>query len=209
MDPKYEALLRGSMFAKAPIEPGPGEPGYVDKPRPGGGTGGGTGNNPTPPGLVTMESNLALRGIVIEDSTKYAFVEALDSHTLYRLKLGETVAHGTVAEVTMADVLYDNGGKKTRVPIGSSFDGVVVTAAATYSSGAPGYGSPSSGYGSPGTSGSASFGGGQPSGSGSFGGPGGPGGSGFGGPPRPSGPASAIEEAMRRRRMEQGGGRPQ
>jgi hypothetical protein len=146
---------------------------------------GGGATNPTPsvvyPPPASPEASQALRGVVLEENAKYAFIEDMNTHELKRLQVGEQVARGKVADVTLTDILYESNGKQTRVAIGNNLDGAP---APLTSSAVAGYPSSPSGPTTPGV-----------------GGPSGP------SAPRPPGALSAIEELMRQRRMQQGGAR--
>ncbi|QOV89824.1 hypothetical protein [Humisphaera borealis] len=145
-DKKYEVLLARSLFSKerpkAPFTgppPGPRETIVVKPPEP-----------PAP------EKSMAVRGMSIEgegdeDDACYAFIEDLPLKTMKRVKKGDKVARGVVVEVTLADLVYEFEGKRTRVPIGHTLDGAPAPAI-TWSTYTPVATAPPAG--SPGSSGS-------------------------------------------------------
>ncbi len=72
---------------------------------------------------VTLESNLSLKGLAIEDGQPVAFVEDAAAARTLRLTPGTSVARGRVAAVSLHDLDYEVAGKISRIQIGQNFEG--------------------------------------------------------------------------------------
>jgi hypothetical protein len=156
----------------------------------------------TPPLPYAPEANIAVRGLVVENTGSFAFLEYLDSYKPEVVQLGDKVARGKVVAITLSELVYEADGKKTKVPIGYTFTGQPAPTAtsllSSYSSSPPSTGSAAAAP--------FSFNNRPPFGSsGQSGPPGAPSASPSSQPS--SGAIMSLEEAMRRRRAEQGGAR--
>lgn len=76
------------------------------------------------PGSLSMpERQLALRGLSLEDGIYTAFIEDTISHSISRVAIGEAIARGLVAEITLDSLHYQYQGSKTEVKIGQTLEG--------------------------------------------------------------------------------------
>ena len=77
------------------------------------------------------EAGLALKGIAEDGSQFTAFVEDSSSGKLLRLQVGDALASGRVANMTLHALDYDAGGRRMRVQVGQSLSGGMVLNANT------------------------------------------------------------------------------
>lgn len=85
-----------------------------------------------------IEDSFVLRGVVYEDGQFHAYVESLNSSTVLKLGLGETVASGKVAAIEMDAIEYEQSGRQSvRIEIGQTLTGgeYIVPASTTDSAG--------------------------------------------------------------------------
>ena len=119
---EYAVLLTRSIFAKSGRSAGPGILGRGGSEGDSGGTARASESSP--------ESRWAFRGVFREGPRLIAFLEDLTSRKTYRLKVGDPVARGRVAEITIDQLWYQVGDKRSAVGIGQTLDGSTVAVSA-------------------------------------------------------------------------------
>lgn len=124
---EYAVLLTRSIFAKSGRSAGPG---FVRR-------GGGGADDADAAGTSSRssdsspESRWAFRGVFREGPQLIAFLEDLSSRKTYRLKAGDSVARGRIAEITLDRIWYQVGDKRSAVEIGQTLEGGVAAAPPT------------------------------------------------------------------------------
>lgn len=116
---EYAVLLSRSIFAKSGRSAGPG---FVRR---------GGGGPDDPDTAVTSsrsadsspESRWAFRGVFREGPQLIAFLEDLSSRKTFRMKVGDSVARGRIAEITLDRICYQVGDKRSVVEIGQTLEG--------------------------------------------------------------------------------------
>jgi hypothetical protein len=83
----------------------------------------------TAAGVNSLESTLALRGIVQERVGFIAFIENTASGEACKVKLGDAVGRGRVTKIDLHSVEFLTGKRATRVAVGQTFDGQSSSAA--------------------------------------------------------------------------------
>ena len=125
---EYAVLLTRSIFAKSGLSAGPG---FVGR-----GAGGGPDDADAAATASrsrdsSPESRWAFRGVFREGPHLIAFLEDLSSRKTYRLKVGDPVARGRIAEITLDQIWYQVGDKRSVVEIGQTLAGGVAAALPT------------------------------------------------------------------------------
>jgi type II secretory pathway component PulC len=97
----YDLLLKRSMFMRGPPKP--------DK------SAGGNAQSP--------EGNFGLRGVGVQDGQFVAIIEESSSKSSKSVKQGESVATGKIKSIDIDGMVYEGGGKTTKVAIGQNLLG--------------------------------------------------------------------------------------
>jgi hypothetical protein len=126
------------------------------------------------------ERDFVLRGVVLEDVDLRAYVEDTRASRMLRLLPGEDVARGQIVQIEADAVLFQHDGEQLWIEVGQNFTGTRATSPLPQPTTEATNGS---GGATTSTSTSAS-------------------------PSPPGGSATSIEERMRLRRQQSGGGRP-
>lgn len=87
--------------------------------RPAGSSGGG----PTAPDYGTPERATVLTGIVKQDDEYIAFIEDLRTHATTQARVGDAVASGKVAGMTVDGLDFEKDGQSIHIAIGMNFEG--------------------------------------------------------------------------------------
>lgn len=124
---EYAVLLTRSIFAKSGRSAGPGFVGRGGGGPDGADAAGASSRSPD----ASPESRWAFRGVFREGSQLIAFLEDLSSRKTYRLKVGDSVARGRIAEITLDQIWYQVGDKRSAVAIGQTLEGGVAAAPPT------------------------------------------------------------------------------
>ena len=80
-----------------------------------------------PASAPTPESLLALKGVVQDDQKFTAFVENVPQKRVIQLKVGDAIARGRIVAITLHELQYESGGRRTRVAIGQALSGISPT----------------------------------------------------------------------------------
>lgn len=86
----------------------------------------GPGPGPTP--TLRPEKALLFNGATNADGELVAFVEDITAGKVLKLRVGDPVARGKVAGITLESFDYDSAGKKQRIALGQNLDGEAGTA---------------------------------------------------------------------------------
>ena len=86
----------------------------------------GPGPGPTP--TQRPEKALLFNGATNADGELVAFVEDITAGKVLKLRVGDPVARGKVAGITLESFDYDSAGKKQRIALGQNLDGEAGTA---------------------------------------------------------------------------------
>jgi hypothetical protein len=133
------------------------------------------------------EATLALRGLSLRDTSGYtALIEDVSANKTFEFNVGDHIARGRVAELSLDHLAYESNGKVTRISMGQNLDGETV--ASTYT--------PPVAAATPGGAGATT----RPAGSVSPAAPGA-----AGAPPAPLTGGGDLAEQMRRRRQQEQG----
>ena len=117
---EYAVLLTRSIFAKSGQSSGPGILGR--------GGGEGDSGGVARASESSPESRWAFRGVFREGPRLIAFLEDLTSRKTYRLNVGDPVARGRLADITIDQLWYQVGEKRSAVEIGQTLDGAIAAA---------------------------------------------------------------------------------
>lgn len=74
------------------------------------------------------EESYALRGVVYEDGEFRAYIENLRTGSMMRLRMGEELARGTVSNIAMDAIEYEQGGRRVWVDVGRNLTGSLASA---------------------------------------------------------------------------------
>lgn len=103
---RYSVLSEHNIFLRVRSRPPASRPSY------------------TPPAPRVPEQSLVLRGIVMEEGEPRVYLENLDGGgPMLRLRLGDKVARGTIVEIAIDAVAYEQAGPPVWVQIGQDLTG--------------------------------------------------------------------------------------
>jgi hypothetical protein len=130
MDKSFNVLLQKSIFSR-------------DRAR---NSGASATTAPAVARVLSPEQSVAFRGVLCPDEEYVAFVENVQTRQISIVKVGDEIARGRVAAITLDTLAYDSGGKVHQIHLGQDLTGE------TASSGGGGYstGSPAGFAGTPG-----------------------------------------------------------
>jgi len=70
-----------------------------------------------------QQSNLVFNGVTVTDGKPVAFIEDMTEGRVYQYHVGDSLAGGKVAQITLDAVDYETNGHRTHVTIGENLQG--------------------------------------------------------------------------------------
>lgn len=70
-----------------------------------------------------QQSNLVFNGVTVTDGKPVAFIEDMTEGRVYQYHVGDSIAGGKVAQITLDAVDYETNGRRTHVTIGENLQG--------------------------------------------------------------------------------------
>jgi hypothetical protein len=110
MDPSFEVVFRKSIFSRDRSRPD--RTASTNQTRPA----------PTP---LTPEQSVAFRGVLCPDEEYVAFIENVVTGQISILKVGDEIARGRVAGITLDTLAYDAGGTVHKIQLGQNLAGEI------------------------------------------------------------------------------------